>query len=387
MSDLTFNEISYTFDQLHSSNQNDWPLPNWHNLSSYEKHVVSFCQAWLSGQETFQLRTSGSTGPPKTIVLYRQQMRSSAHLTGQALGLSSGEHALVCLSAEYIAGVMMLVRGLESGLRMTVITPTRRPLANLAAQPLYDFTAMVPLQLQETLQGSSAERNHLNRMKAILIGGAPISTALDQALQACEAPIYHTYGMTETVSHIALRKLNGPAASDYFTPLPGVSLGLDERSCLHITAPMTRGERLQTNDLVDLQADGRFRWLGRVDNIINSGGVKVQVELVEAALEQILLHYQGGKYAPRRFFVGAIPHDQFGQMVAAVIEGDPFPHQVETDIWSNLQTILPKYHTPRLLYFFPHLQETPTGKIDRRANVARLREELDASQNLQNKTQ
>ena len=348
------------------------------DVSPYEKQVIAFARQWLSGQETFTVHTSGSTGEPKPVFLTRQQMALSARLTCQALGLNAGDRALVCLSATFIAGMMMLVRGFEMGLELTVIDPASRPLEGFHVTDTFDFTAMVPLQLQETLQGTPRERFHLDRMKGILIGGAPVSLAVMQQLQNVRSPLYHTYGMTETVSHIALRRLNGPHRRDDFVPFEGVQLGLDARGCLHITSALTRGETLQTNDLVDLQADGTFRWLGRMDNVINSGGFKVQIEKVETAIESWLLQYQQGHYAGRRFFVGPLPHSHLGQAVVAVIEGEPFaPESPGAEasgavLRADLQLMLNRYEVPRDVYFVPKLIETPTGKIDRRANLEQI---------------
>lgn len=348
------------------------------DASPYEKQVIAFARQWLSGQETFTVHTSGSTGEPKPVCLTRGQMALSARLTCQALGLAAGDRALVCLSTAFIAGMMMLVRGFEMGLHLTVVDPVSRPLERFTVTDIFDFTAMVPLQLQETLHGTPRERFLLDRMKGVLIGGAPVSMALTRQLQSVRAPLYHTYGMTETVSHIALRRLNGPQCRDDFVPFEGVQLGLDERGCLHITSALTRGATLQTNDLVELRADGTFRWMGRIDNVINSGGVKVQIEKVENALETWLLHHRRGVYAGRRFFVGPMPHARLGQVVVAVIEGDPFASAVpgstapESTLRTDLRQVLNPYEVPRQVYFVPELIETPTGKIDRRANLAQL---------------
>jgi O-succinylbenzoic acid--CoA ligase len=274
--------------------------------------------------------------------------------------------------------MMMLVRGFEMGLHMTIVDPVSRPLAALPAKSRFELTAMVPLQLHETLQADADEHAILNAMKGILIGGAPVSMALAQQLQQIEAPMYHTYGMTETVSHIALKRLNGPERSDRFIPFEGVELGLDARGCLRIVSALTRGEMLQTNDLAELDADGSFRWLGRVDHVINSGGIKVQTEKVETALEAWLLTYQGGAHANRRFFVGPLPHERLGQTVVAVIEGSPFEDQnaalpgSEETMRQQLQPVLTPYETPRKVYFVDKLLETPTGKIDRRSNLERI---------------
>jgi len=340
------------------------------HLSDFERQVLQFGRDWQSGCETFTLHTSGSTGEPKPITITRDQMVTSARLTVRALGLQPGDRALVCLSIDYIAGMMMLVRGLECGLPLTIIDPVSRPLAAFSPSARFDFTAMVPLQLQETLNGAPHEFDILNAMQGVLIGGGPVSQALAAQLQRVSAPLYHTYGMTETVSHIALRRLNGLERSDRFVPFDGVHLQLDARGCLAITSVLSRGETLYTNDLVELHPDGTFVWLGRMDNVINSGGVKVQTEKVETALETCLLHGCHGAYAKRRFFVGALDDQRLGQAVVAVVEGDAWSPEIETAIRGQLQRLLTRYEVPRHFYFVPTLIETRTGKIDRRSNLA-----------------
>lgn len=341
------------------------------DLSDFERRVLQFGRDWQSGRETFTMHTSGSTGEPKPITITRDQMTTSARLTVQALGLQPGHRALVCLGIDYIAGMMMLVRGLVCGLHLTIVDPVSRPLRAFSPSARFDFTAMVPLQLQETLQGDPHEFEILNEMRGVLIGGGPVSQALAGQLQRVSAPMYHTYGMTETVSHIALRRLNGPECSDRFVPFDGVHLQLDARGCLAITSALTRGETFCTNDLVDLYPDGTFVWLGRIDNVINSGGVKVQIEKVETALEVCLLHGWDGAYADRRFFVGALDDHRLGQAVVAVVEGEAFSPEIETEIKSQLQLSLTRYEMPRQFFFVSALTETRTGKIDRRANLAR----------------
>jgi O-succinylbenzoic acid--CoA ligase len=379
MGELILNTKPFSIEQLAKAPSS----LNQANLSDYEKRVLRFCQQWLSGQETFTLNTSGSTGKPKAITITREQMATSARLTRGALGLRAGDRALVCLSADYIAGMMMLVRGFELGLHLTIISPTSNPLAQFSAEVVFDFTAFVPLQLQEILTYSPAKVAILNRMQGILVGGAPISITLQTQLQQVTAPIYHTYGMTETVSHIALKRLNGARTSDYFVPFEGVELGLDERGCLTIKSPLTGGKKLYTNDLVELRPGGSFIWLGRIDNVINTGGVKVQVEKVEMVLEKFLYQYQNGTYAGRRFFVGPLKHPRFGQAVVAVIEGRSFDGEMDLSpdtkavIRRQLSKSLTKYEIPKEFYFIKHFLETPTGKIDRLANLEKI-----ADQNL-----
>ncbi|MDQ3249932.1 MAG: AMP-binding protein [Chloroflexota bacterium] len=328
-----------------------------------------FCHQWLTGQHEFVVNTSGSTGPPKPITLTREQMIASARLTGATLGLHRGQHMLVCLPTRYIAGRMMLVRGFVLGLNMTIVEPASDAFAALPPQSHFDFAAFVPLQLQTLLAGPPHYHAILNGMQAILIGGGPVSPALHAQLQTIHAPVYHTYGMTETVTHVALRRLNGPDASATFTPLIGVKLGIDSRGCLHIRSEVTQNQTVQTNDLVDLQADGRFVWLGRWDNVINSGGVKVQVEKVERALEGVLYTLGLGT---RRFFVGALPDDRLGETVTAVIEGAALDDNITTAVRDGLKQQVHPYEVPRRFYDVLHFIETPTGKIDRKANLLNI---------------
>lgn len=222
------------------------------SLSANQRAALAFCQRWLSGAAEFVVHTSGSTGAPKPIALHRTQMQASARATAKALGLRAGMRALICLPVRTIAGQMMLARALELGLTMTLVEPAADPLASLPPDAAFDFSAVVPLQLQTLLDGPASYRTRLDRMTAILVGGAPISAALEQQVQAIAAPLYHTYGMTESATHIALRRLNGPDASPWFHPLPGVELAVDARNCLRIKAPMTLDHWLQTNDLVAL---------------------------------------------------------------------------------------------------------------------------------------
>ncbi len=342
------------------------------DLTPYEVGVLGFAHKWYAGQNEFVVHSSGSTGKPKSFTLTRQQMQLSAQATGQAIGLQAGDKALVCLFTHFIAGMMMLVRGFELSLHLTVIEPSGNPLADFPPDAHFDFTAVVPLQLQNVLTKTPEKRPILDKMKGILVGGAPVGAALHQQLQTVAAPIYHTYGMTETVTHIALRRLNGPQANDYFVPFPEIELGLDERGCLTIAAPVTYGEKLVTNDLADLRPDGTFKWLGRADHTINSGGVKVQIETIEQALDRLLFHFDDARLAHRRFFVGPVPDERLGQKVIAMIEGEILSSQMIETIRTELAKSLSRYEIPREFYFAKQFKETPTGKIDRLANLKEI---------------
>ncbi|MES2733645.1 MAG: AMP-binding protein, partial [Bacteroidota bacterium] len=319
------------------------------DLTDYEQHTLNFCHEWAAGKQAFTLHTSGSTGTPKPIVLTRQQMQASARMTGKALQLQPGDSALVCLNTRYIAGTMMLVRGMELGLTMTVVEPSGNPFLHLATDTPFDFTALVPMQIQHMLTQTPAQLPILQRMKAILVGGAPVSYALEEQMQVIQAPLYSTYGMTETVSHVALRRLNGRQRSDSYTALEGVRLGLDLRGCLWITAPSTDQQLVQTNDLAELLGNNTFRWLGRTDNIINSGGIKIQLEKIEQALDKVLAQ----QALSCRFVAFGLPHLSWGDMLCVAFEHDAFSTELATHIKQQLAQSLSVYEIPKQFFFSP----------------------------------
>jgi O-succinylbenzoic acid--CoA ligase len=356
---LTIGDHTFTRDELLA----------WHadkGNAAFDENAcaaLDFCQRWLAGQEAFVVQTSGSTGAPKPITLTRRQMESSALATAAALGLVAGDRAFVCLPTPYIAGRMMLVRGLVVEMPMTLVAPAAHPLAALPATARFAFTAVVPLQLQTLLADDTpAVRAQLAGMKALLVGGGPVSAGLAAMAAALPAPVYHTYGMTETVTHVALRRLNGPGATDLFIPLPGVRLRLDERSCLAIAGPMTADRWVQTNDLAELRADGAFRWLGRWDNVINTGGVKVQVEAVEQAIARLDLP----ELRRQRYFVAGLPDERLGQTVTLVVEhAGALAPDTTRQVLATLRAALDRFAAPRQVVTVARFAETPTGKIDR----------------------
>jgi O-succinylbenzoic acid--CoA ligase len=330
-------------------------------LTPYESQVVAFCRQWGGGQETFALQTSGSTGTPKPITLTRTQMAASAHLTGKVLGLQPGDRALVNLNTQYIGGLMMLVRGMELGLQLVVEAPTSLPLAGFDPDVHFDFFSFVPLQLQHTLEQDHTRIPLLGRAKAILVGGAPVSAGLEELTQVVAAPVYQTYGMTETVSHVALRRLNGPGRQAHYTLLEGVKMTTDERNCAIIDSNLPGLSPVVTNDVVELLTPTTFRWLGRADNMINSGGVKVQAEKIEALVEKIF----GDLRVKKRFFVVGLPHPELGESVALIVEGNPLLNQTEAHLTQLLQLSLTKYERPKSIRYVPSFAETLTGKIDK----------------------
>jgi O-succinylbenzoic acid--CoA ligase len=325
--------------------------------TDFESETFSFIRSWLQGVDSFNLHTSGSTGAPKEITLTRKQLQQSAQRTIQALDLSQNDAALICLDTKYIAGKMMLVRALEANMKIIAVEPTSNPLLKLPLETSISFAAFVPLQLQEMLKHSEFVKK-LNQLKNIIVGGGSVNASLQADTQILTCTVYSTYGMTETVSHIALQRLNGTEVSDHFTVLPGIHIEVDDRGCLVIQLPEF-SEKIITNDLVDLLSPTSFRWLGRFDNVINSGGFKVSPEKIEKVVEHI---FQERKIN-RSFIVCGIPDDRLGQKLILVIEG--FPISGQKKILSALQQHLHPYEIPKQIFNIREFIRTETGKINR----------------------
>jgi o-succinylbenzoate---CoA ligase len=329
--------------------------------------VEDFYKEWHRGNTEFVRHTSGSTGAPKAIVLSRAQMQASAQLTHDALQLRAGQTALVCLNVNFIAGTMMLVRCWEIGMTPLVVSPTSNPLREVGADAKIDFAAFVPLQLQTMLEANLHER--LNAMQVIIVGGAAVSERLETQLQALTVPVFATYGMTETVSHVALKLLNTANKQLDFQLLPNIEHNTDERGCLRVRGAVSNHEWVQTNDLVTFTGEGCFRLEGRADNIINSGGVKIQLEKVERAVEQM----SGELGLSERFFCWAQPDERLGQQLVLLVESPV------TDAWSldkiknTLSPLLTAYEIPKAVLFVEKFSETATGKLDKRHTFAEVK--------------
>jgi len=337
-------------------------------LDGYETKTLEFCRNWLNGMQEFPIQTSGSTGTPKTIHLTRQQLEASARKTIKLLRLQPNDTALVCLNTEYIAGMMMLIRGFLTELQMVIVDPVSNPIKLAPESTQFNFASFVPMQLQKILQDTPEFIPLLNQMKGILLGGAPVNFTLQRELQQLATPVYHTYGMTETASHVALRRLNGPNAAEYYDALENIQLGLDNRGCLTIKGDVTNNELIVTNDLVEFLTPTRFRWIGRVDNTINSGGVKVQSEVVEVAVAEALADLD----PMPRFFVASQPDELLGEKVILVLETEPFTEIQEKELKSRIKPLLQKFERPKKYYYCPAFSETATGKISKQRTLRKL---------------
>ncbi len=354
---LQLNGKHYSYAQIKSGEGSGY-------LTEFEKSTLSFCYDWLQGKDHFTLFTSGSTGTPKRITLRREQMEESSRLTSAALNLMPGYHALLCLDTRYIAGQMMLVRSFVTGMNIVAVEPSANPFEKIGAGMKIDFAALVPYQLHAIVNTASSKEK-LNALKVVIVGGAAIEPSLSAMLGQVTCPLFATYGMTETISHIALQKLNGPDAQDYFQCLSGISVRTDARGCLKIKADYLGSGDIITNDLVEILSPDRFRWLGREDNVINTGGIKVIPEKVENEAGKILRELG----LQNRFIIAGLPDDKLGSKVILILEGDPLTDVVNKRIHEKLSGVLTKYETPKEVVAVDHFAETDTQKIDRKATL------------------
>lgn len=313
--------------------------------------LLLFLQEWFSPSPSLRLHTSGSTGTPKEIVVLKSKMMQSARITCDYLGLKQGDKALLCLPLDFIAGKMMVVRALFAGLNLFPEEPDGHPLANTDTH--FDFAAMVPLQAYNSLRDES-QKQKLSHIKHLIIGGGAIDPALEKELLTLPNAVYSTYGMTETLSHIALRRLNGRNPGRFYTPLPSVELSLTPDNRLIVDAPLVADERCITNDIAELLPDGRFRIIGRSDNTINSGGIKIQIEEVEQLLSA---------HIEANFAITSIPHPKFGESVVLLVDDSVNPQAIATIV----TTILPRHQQPAIIHLTQSIPLTGNGKIDRAA--------------------
>jgi O-succinylbenzoic acid--CoA ligase len=320
---------------------------------AYEKAIGNFLLYWLDNSGYLEVNTSGSTGISKSIALKKEHMVNSALATGSFFNLGPGSTALHCLSANFIAGKMMLVRAMVLGWEIDMVEPSSNPL-EFTSKP-YDFVAMVPLQVQSSI-------SKLNQIDTLIIGGAPISHELKSSLGKGSTRIFETYGMTETITHIALKELTGSKDDNNFKALPDVLLSKDHRGCLVIEALKVSEGTVVTNDMVDLISSSEFQWLGRYDHVINSGGVKLIPEQLESKLSAII---------HSRFFVTGIPDLQLGQKLILVVEGKVDKDQLFHEI-KSLGSIS-KFEIPKDIYSVPQFVETNSGKVHRVATLGNFK--------------
>ncbi|MCC3216568.1 AMP-binding protein [Chryseobacterium sp. X308] len=315
--------------------------------TEFEKKVKDFLEEWFLQKTGVNVQTSGSTGVPKIFEIEKKNMVNSAVMTCNFLGLKEGDTALLCLPVEYISGKMMVVRSIERKLQLKVTNPSLKPLENLNEE--IDFCAMTPLQVENSL-----EKLHL--IKNLIIGGAAVSESLKNKIRhmnlSTSNRIFETYGMSETLSHIGLKQLM-PEQEEYFTVFENVAISLDDRGCLKIFAPNVNASELQTNDLVEIKNKKQFKFLGRIDNVINSGGAKIFPEALEALVKKEL---------PNEAIFAGLPDESLGQKLILIIEGN------ESDEVKRKVSEIPfekNFHRPKDIVFIREIPRTPNGKVNR----------------------
>lgn len=309
--------------------------------------LADFLQEWWNDSADMLLHSSGSTGEPKAFYAKKQHMRASALRSCQYLQLQVGQSVLLRLPLPYIAAKIMLVRCLVGGLVLCLRQASSHIWEGLDPTMQVDFAPLVSIQVA---QGTEAE---LARIGTILLGGGMVPEAVEQKLAHHRGRVYASYGMTETLSHIALRRMNGSQASCAYTPLPDVSLAQDEWGCLVISAPYLGIESMATNDLVNIEPSGSFRVIGRRDNIINSGGIKLQAEKIEEKL-----HRATGLHVVAL----AAPHPQLGQCVALLWEGE---QELEPELKEAIKSELSTYQRPKFIQHVASIPRTSSGKVAR----------------------
>ncbi len=301
-----------------------------------------------------EAHTSGTTGAPKWMDLHRTDLIASANLTAQAFHLGLSDRVLLCLPCAYIAGQMMVVRAMVLGLDLHIIEPRGAVLDNLKTADRFCFAAMVPLQLHRALQEDRARIER--QFDTILLGGGPVSDAFVQDLQDVDVRIFQSYGSTETLTHVAIRKLNGSEREIAFRAIGEVSFALDERGCLVLNTPHLSVKRHITNDLVRLIDERHFDWLGRYDNVILSGGKKIFPEQLEQKTAGVI---------PFAHYFTSFPDDKLGQSVMLVLETDRPADDVLPEVLEKLTAVLHRHELPLRIKSEDVFLRTSSGKIIR----------------------
>ena len=336
-----------------------------HSNDNWKEVFLRFIEIWTSDNKSITFHSSGTTGSKKSIAFTREHLTRTALLSIRFFGLTAGDRVLLPLAPEYIASRMMLIRAMIAGLNVKVVKATSNPLMNMP-DTTFDFALFVPLQIKEMITNSTTIHK-VNAIRKIIIGGAPIPEETQGILVNMKNDVYETFGMTETASHIALRKLSGTDLLPYFTTMEGITVSNDEQGRLVVHAPMLSPDNLVTNDCAEVIDDKTFRWLGRYDHLINSGGFKINPELLEEKLEHAL---------KMEIMVAGIPDENLGERLVMVMKGSPDEPFAVGHIRSVLRKILHPYEIPKEFYIHSPFKKNPNGKLLRREMVEDIRKGL-----------
>ncbi len=317
--------------------------------------VESFISAWFDSVDFIETNTSGSTAAPKLIRLEKQKMEASARMTGTYFDFKPGDKTILCLSPETIGGKMMLLRSFLFEMEIYVVDINRNPLEKVDFQ--LKFAAMVPLQIQNIIENYPEK---LNLVQHLLIGGATVSKQLEESLKHFETCAYESFGMTETMSHVAIRKLNQPTLLP-FEALPGISFETIENQLI-VKAPQLGIKNLNTNDIVELVDEKHFFWQGRADFVINSGGIKFFPEKIEKKISHLF---------QSRFFIASEKDILLGEKIILVLEEIERDDRVK-ELFELLRNELDKFEIPKKIYFIGSFEETVSGKINRKSTLKKI---------------
>lgn len=314
------------------------------NITGDSSLATNFINEWHNSCDYIIAHTSGSTGTPKPIHLKKSDMAISAKATNTFFGITSQSTLALPLSMDYIAGKMMVVRAIEAGCKIWIEKPSMTPFKNA---PDFDLGAVVPAQLPYILESSDIT----HKAKAIIIGGAPISDIYEDLVISSGLHAYATYGMTETCSHVALRKIG---ELKMFKALPGITFSIDSRGCLIINANKYSFKSISTNDVVNLISDTQFQWLGRADNIINTGGLKVCAEQIEELIKPLI--------PDRSFYISGAPDEFWGTRIELTVQGTDFNTKA---FLAKAQCVIPRKFIPKRIHIVENIPHTSSGKIIR----------------------
>ena len=312
--------------------------------SPLEQEAKAFLQQWDTNA-IFQIKSSGTTGSPQICSFQKQQLLTSATASIAAFGLDQNTRALLCLPTSSVGGLMLMARALVGDFELFFQEPSSRPLQHLDQS--IDFIAMVPTQLQQSLLH---DLDQLKRIPKILIGGGELTPALKAACRAAELQVWQSYGMTETLSHVALQQIS-PTEAAHYSALPGIQFST-KNDCLVIHYPQMQTQAFYTKDLVALHSATSFTWLGRADNAINSGGFKIIPELLE---QKLAGHFQNP------FFTAGVTDEKWGQVVGIIFEGEVIKDYLHFDGLGLSSAEIPKKYACIQVF-----KRTSTHKIQRK---------------------
>lgn len=334
-------------------------------LDNFASKIARLIKNWYEGDLLFRIYSSGSTGQPRLLTFSREQLMDSAGQTISFFNLQENDNLLLCLPPDKIAGFMMIIRALTGGMNLILTEPSSNPLKNISGFPDLDFVAFVPHQLQRVITENPENLKLLKHAKGVIIGGVSINNIQEELFQSLPFPVYETYGMTETLTHIALRKINLQEKEEYFTVLPGVEIKLAKDSCLMIKSRVTLNKWLKTNDIAEILPDKKFIIKGRKDHIINSAGLKINPELVERQIENLISSF----FPDTGFFIGGKPHPQYGESVCLFLELKAIEEQLKTKILSSCNELTESICKIHDIFCVPEFERTSNGKIMRKPTI------------------